>query len=366
MRWCSIASKNLVIIVLLLLCVVSDILVYSEVWMNWYTSYIFFGLSTVLAFVFGIFPFSVGDLIYTFILCFLVFMILRCLVYIFKKRWQKLWRHLYKLFCVGALFYLGLNVLWNYNYYRTSVATQMNFKLDRYNTKELILLGEYLIKHINLYRSKINQDEQRIAHSGLEIQEIINMAYVQIKKFSEKYGITQLSNSVNVKATLYPIFFNYLQISGYYIPFTSEANINTQIPQTSIPFTVLHELAHRCGVASEGEANFIAFLCGSSHNHSFIRYSAYFNAARYVLSQLRKVVPDEYKQLYMSLNEGVKRDLRYLQAYYQKYANPLDKIFDNIYDTYLKSQNQVKGIRSYNAMVALMIAARVYENPVEL
>ena len=345
---------------LFLLCVISDMLVYSEVWMHWYDRYIFVGISDALGFVFGIFPFSVGDVIYTLIFIGLLFILVKCTKNIFAKKWQEVFRWSYRLFCTLSLLYAGLNLLWNHNYYRPSLVDKMNLKLNKYSVKELVLLGEYLVEHTNLYRSKVNENYRGIAYSGLDFDNLADMIYRQMQQDIESFGVSQLRRDANVKAMFYPTLFNYLKVSGYYVPFTSESNVNSQMPQVSIPFTISHELAHWYGIASEGEANFIAFLCGRMHTHYFVKYSAYFGAMRYVLSELRKMAFDRYEQLYASLTGGVKRDLDNLVEYYQKYINPLDNIFDMVYDTYLKSQNQVEGIKGYNAMVELMIAAKVY------
>ena len=53
---------------------------------------------------------------------------------------------------------------------------------------------------------------------------------------------------------------SYLGISGIFIPFTCEANVNATLPDWEIPFTACHELAHQRGFAREDEANYVGYL----------------------------------------------------------------------------------------------------------
>jgi hypothetical protein len=71
---------------------------------------------------------------------------------------------------------------------------------------------------------------------------------------------------------------SYLSISGFYFPFTAEANINTKEGNIYIPFVICHEKAHQYGIMREQDANFVAYLaCIQSQNSDFI-YSGYLKA----------------------------------------------------------------------------------------
>lgn len=47
---------------------------------------------------------------------------------------------------------------------------------------------------------------------------------------------------------------SYGNITGIYIPFTCEANVNIDVPDYSIPATMCHELTHLRGYMREEEA----------------------------------------------------------------------------------------------------------------
>jgi hypothetical protein len=57
-----------------------------------------------------------------------------------------------------------------------------------------------------------------------------------------------------------------------------------------------------------------------------------------------------------ALNPSVRRDLRDLKAFYQKYQNPFEPVIHRIYGNYLKANRQPQGIYSYDEVVGLAIA----------
>ena len=63
----------------------------------------------------------------------------------------------------------------------------------------------------------------------------------------ELLNLNNLGNYSKAKIILNSKLLSYTNITGIYSPFTGEANINTNQPSTSIPFTILHEMAHQRG-----------------------------------------------------------------------------------------------------------------------
>ncbi len=63
---------------------------------------------------------------------------------------------------------------------------------------------------------------------------------------------------------MYSYLGNYLGFTGYYNPFTGEAQVNTTVPLFVQPFTTCHEIGHQLGYAKENEANFAGYLAAKS------------------------------------------------------------------------------------------------------
>lgn len=55
-----------------------------------------------------------------------------------------------------------------------------------------------------------------------------------------------------------------MDFTGFYFPFTGEANLNIDSPACYLPSTIAHEMAHQRGIASEQECNFIAIAASTT------------------------------------------------------------------------------------------------------
>lgn len=64
-----------------------------------------------------------------------------------------------------------------------------------------------------------------------------------------------------------------MDFTGFYFPFTGEANLNVDCPASFLPSTIVHEMAHQRGIASEQECNFIAIAVSLASGDPVYRYS---------------------------------------------------------------------------------------------
>ncbi len=184
---------------------------------------------------------------------------------------------------------------------------------------------------------------------------ILKTAHLGYDKASLQY--TKLKGNYGTpKAILLSTPMCYTGITGFYFPFTNEANINMSEPDSFLPFTTTHEMAHQIGFAKEDEANYIAYIACINHPDINFQYSGTLSALSYSFNALRKSDAEKYKELILTCSTGVINDLKYNQDFWKKYSGPVEKIDDKINDTYLKSQNQQSGTKSYGAMVDLLLA----------
>ena len=66
--------------------------------------------------------------------------------------------------------------------------------------------------------------------------------------------------AVRAKPVLLSRLLSYIRYTGFFFPYTAEANLNADSPACLLPSTIAHELAHLRGVAREDEANFCAVV----------------------------------------------------------------------------------------------------------
>jgi len=128
------------------------------------------------------------------------------------------------------------------------------------------------------------------------------------------------------------------------------------IPKTILPTTTTHEMAHQIGFAAENEANFIGFLAALFNDDPYFKYSAYRMATRYAIFELYKRDKDAFEVEYKALNKGILIDFKSTSDFWNTYKNPFEPIVKKGYNIYLKSNNQIKGINSYNYVVDLLIS----------
>ncbi|MBR2850615.1 MAG: DUF3810 domain-containing protein [Clostridia bacterium] len=171
----------------------------------------------------------------------------------------------------------------------------------------------------------------------------------------EKYDFIPKLHS-RVKRVMLSEPMTYTHISGVYTFFTGEANINTNFPDYTLPYTAAHELAHQRGIAREDEANFVAFLVCKESDDVYIRYSAYLNMYEYLRNALYAANPDYYTETYYSVPVNCRKEMTAYSKFFDKYReNVIEEVSETVNDTFL-TINGTEGTRSYGMVVDLAVA----------
>ena len=171
----------------------------------------------------------------------------------------------------------------------------------------------------------------------------------------EKYDFIPKLHS-RVKRVMLSEPMTYTHISGVYTFFTGEANINTNFPDYTLPYTAAHELAHQRGIAREDEANFVAFLVCKESDDVYIRYSAYLNMYEYLRNALYAANPDYYTETYYSVPVNCRKEMAAYSKFFDKYReNVIEEVSETVNDTFL-TINGTEGTRSYGMVVDLAVA----------
>jgi hypothetical protein len=303
--------------------------------------------------LFGWIPFSVGDILYTACLIYLIISLSRFFVRAFRRKLHRQYLRLCLKRCISiALWiYLVFNILWGLNYDRLPIAQQMQLETSLYSKEDLKTLTGLLVSKMNgidsasrLARKNLTDNDSIFGHS-IE-------AYHQLGRLN--YDLYYPNPSV--KFSFYGYLANYMGFSGYYNPFSGEAQVNTTVPRFVQPFTTCHEIGHQLGYAKEEEANFCGFLATKASADPAFRYSVYVDLYLYSASALYALDSTAFIPYRESLKPSVRQDLRDLKTFYRKYENPLEPIIHRIYGKYLKANRQPQGINSYDEVIGLAIA----------
>lgn len=321
-----------------------------------YSTSIFATVSSFFRRVTAIFPFSIGDILYGLLIGWLLFQLIKMMRFLFAKPnqaqvLQYTKNSLYRLITRGAALYIVFNLCWGINYNRKGIAWQMGLDKATYSTNELKLLNQMLLQ-------KVNSSKAEWIQSGLSYPS----EKVLFQQASAAYDSLQRTYSflaykpVSLKTSLWGWFGNYANFTGYYNPFTGEAQVNTTIPKFLLPFTSCHEIAHQLGYAKESEANFVGFLAAKASQQPLFTYSVYLDLFLYANKNLFLKDSIVAKSFQKQLVVPVLNDLQEWRTFNQQHQVFFEPIITWMYGKFLENNQQPRGILSYDEVTGFMIA----------
>ncbi len=278
-------------------------------------------VSSLMRFVFGHLPFSLGDLLYVMVILLLIFQLILFFRSVFSEshRMSIIARGVRRGIQAFAVVWLLFHGMWGFNYYRLSIPDRFGLSREKVSDLELVDFAKYSLAETNKYASGRKLDHH------LTDQESVFLAYDSLSK---QYPSLQLNNHSH-KASMFGVLGNYMGYGGYYNPFTGEAQVNDKMPSFLLPFISLHELAHQLG-------------------NSSILYSANLELFMYATSALKRKDSVVVDKLIDGLSPIAKNDIRVYEEFIKRYYGPLDRFISKFYSGFLRFNNQPEGMFSYN------------------
>lgn len=326
-----------------------------EGWVErWYTYGIYPFISAFLRLLIGWSSVSIGDVLYTLAGAYLATKVIFFIRLLYQGKATKalLEQKALKILKLLLLIYLLFNLLWGLNYNRLGIAYQLQLEVAPYSKKELADLLAVLNARLCFYGERADTLQRA------RLQKNKALFTEGIKTFEKSrihFPFLKYKNP-SLKASLYSPLGHYFGFTGYYNPFTAEAQIKTSIPVFLKPYVLCHEIGHQLGYAKENEANFISFLtCRKSDNYTF-RYSVYFEMWLYTWRELKWRDLTQNVLVLKTAHPQVQKDYGEFIAYLTRTDNDVEPYISQFYDRYLKLNNQPKGKATYNEVVAWMIA----------
>lgn len=316
---------------------------------QYYTNGVYLLIKKLQFLIFSHIPFSVGDCLYVIaalILCYKIFLL--CLK-IYKKQISKphaVWL-VKKIIFSLLMLYVLFNLIWALNYYRVGAKKQLRLSTTNYTTKELEQLVCFFIQELNATRAKIGTDTLQ------EVSTDTILKHIEQAFNSPVATLSFLQTKQIVKQSLFSKVSHYIGFTGYYNPFTGESQISTNVPNITIPFTAAHEIAHQLGYAREDEANFIAFLMLKYSTNKYYYYSMLIEMYRYAAMEL--FITDNGNTHAFELLPAVRKDLKAVRDFFAQQENNISPLMSQLYNGYLKMQQQTNGIKTYTEVIGLTI-----------
>lgn len=316
---------------------------------TYYSNGLYPYLGKLLRYTFGWIPFSIGDLFYLGLLL----LLLKWLIKNFKNLWKNPRDFFIEALATVSIVYFTFQLVWGLNYLRNPLYKSLD--LDKnYTTKELLVVTTKIIDRANTLHRELGYKDSVKIELPYSQEEIFSLSAKGYKNLSQKYPQFKYQ-PISIKESLWSLGLTYMGYSGYYNPFTGEAQVNKLIKNYKSPVVSCHEQAHQIGYAAENEANFIATLANIHNDDKYMVYTGYIFALRYCVNELARRDMALYEKILPTINFGILEGYREMREFWAKYENPFEDVSKNFWDQFLKANNQSKGINSYSYMVALVV-----------
>ena len=339
--------------------------------MDWAATRISRPVRGFMGLVSSIYPISMMEVLCTAAFIWLIYYIIKSVMVTVRRRGKlKILSKRFLLVVVTVLYIWGLFCwLWNSGYHAPGFAEKNGFTGGGVSVEDLTSVTRLFADKANELAPLVRRDaDGRYDVARSEIFDAATGIYQNI--YSEFPSLN--GKLYRPKPMLYSWLMSRTGYTGVYFALTGEANINTYPPETLMPATVAHELAHQLGVFAEDEASFVGIAACVKSDNTVYEYAGYLSGLMYLMNALFTVDYIAWIEIGGGLSDEINRDWQDNFEFWQsqKTVNTgigfLDRILtsvtetvsdavDTVYDGYLKSRDQVLGIKSYGACVDLLV-----------
>lgn len=313
-------------------------------------------LEQALGRLWSLFPFSVMEVLIVLFLAGNAAWLVRAGVLLFRRR--EALPFLRRLLILGSVWlwlWAGLCWLWNAAYYAPSFTQRSGLDVRPCSVEELAAVTELFAQRAAALAPQVPRDEE------LHFAQPLTLCFRENSAVYEE--VTREFHCLSMQAVsakpmyLFSRIQSILGFTGMYFPFTGEANVNIDAPACLAPATIAHEMAHQRMVASELEANFVGIAACTSCSDVVFQYSGYLMGLIQLCNALYSVSPDSWYAISEEyFTPELAADWRDNNEYWAALASPVGDTAEQVYDSFLKSNDQELGIRSYGACVDLLVA----------
>lgn len=245
--------------------------------------------------------------------------------------------------------YVIFQLSWGLNYSRPTADRRLGIQASPSDTAYLHALTDRLLERTNAYAAV------RHLADPPPFDRLVSAAERGYAVLSVN-GYWPAPGSVSLKKSLFGGIGNYIGYSGYFNPFTGEAQLNHAVPSVLHPFVIAHEMGHQLGFAREQEANLTGFMAARASEDSLMCYSAYFDMFLYANAALYRSDSVVARQNLKQLVPAARKDLEALRSFRERYRTWIEDLTDWWYNHYLKMNGQEEGARSYGLVVQTLLA----------
>ena len=276
----------------------------------------------------------------------------RCLI-ARPQKGQRAVRMALTVLCAGLSIYAGFCLLWGVFYGADSFQDKSGLTARGGTVEELTALTERFAREVSATGDQVQRDENGCF--------AVPRSEIFAEAMSAYDGVVQVFDCLKKPAVMPKAFvssrgMSYLDFSGFYFPFTGEANLNDESPAAYLPANICHEMAHQQGIATEKECNFVAIMAATSADSAAYRYAGYLMGYVHLSNALYRVDQAAWQTIRDSLPDAVRADLRQNSAYWAQFDGLVNTAATKVYDGFLKSNGLTDGVQNYGTVVDLLLA----------
>jgi len=264
------------------------------------------------------------------------------------RRTAPLLRAVVTLVTTAAGVYLVFLLLWGLNYRRVPMTSRLLVQPGPPPADAVLALGEEAATQMNMLHDA--------AHSAgwvaPEDDAPLRAAFDAVQRMLTNAPI---ATPGRLKGTMFGPYFRWTGVDGMINPFGLEVLENPDLLPFERPFIAAHEWSHLAGYADESEASFVGWLtCMQADVPA--RYSGWL----FLYWQINGEVDAEARvRLGQALGAGPRQDINAVVDRLQRGQRPWLRMAGwRVYDQYLKANRVEEGVRSYGAVVTLILRAR--------
>jgi hypothetical protein len=264
--------------------------------------------------------------------------------------------------------YVVFQLIWGLNYLQPDPTKDFHLTVQTPKNAQIALSEMNALTYELI--EELNQTKQTlILNKGLEpnfelVVSNVQQAYQTLANLHPRFILKNQS----VKKAIFPSLGDYIGYLAFYQPITGEAILRSDLPILTQPYTIAHEMAHQLGYASETEANFIAFVVASEANDPYLKYSmllqmfSYAQDAQLLLLAGNKGFDAWKTQIEKNrslLSPAVLKDRAKIKAFFAARADKQIQASSQLYDQFLKWNQQAEGLASYADVLKWVRAYRL-------
>lgn len=301
--------------------------------------------------LFSAVPFSVTEWVILFLAALGVVLLVLLIVRLIRRRWVKAYRTGMTILSVSAAMFALFCLWWGVLYYSDSFTEQAGLERRDISVQELETVTRYFAEQANAAGEHVERGEDGVFRAD---KSDIFRRSADIYGGAEQIFPCLAAPAVRAKPVLLSRLLSYIRYTGFFFPYTAEANLNADSPACLLPSTIAHELAHLRGVAREDEANFCAVVACMESGDEDYRYSGTLLAYIYLGNALYRADYDAWREVYSTLSENVRADLRANNDYWARFETPAADVSEKVYESFLQTYGDDRGMQSYGACVDLL------------